>query len=360
MKSNYFTVDKEKIERRNAERDYKLSYHDLLDPDRKNERKNMIKFLKENEVLLYDSMYPSDIDYEGFVGCMEIYNKIGVNYFYDFLYLRIDHQNMNLGKGIKYYNNFTKQLFDDDYLNSYLQEVSKTIKLMKFFGIENLYGTTIEQYIDYYNNADGDLYEMRQKELHNRKLNEQESLKQIKDRYFNFDNFNNVKFENIFNECLGNIKMKKNIYTLDEVINMNTSLDDNKTFIVFLIRNNNICFIGRSKDLLNYIGVKNKKYMVDSICFYDIDDDYIDDIYVKALLAFDVGIGCTIKHTNKKYITLKSVKRIFKEIYKINLVHIKKIISLYNIEIFMIDDVVFVDKIELDRATREYLGLNAK
>ena len=64
--------------------------------------------------------------------------------------------------------------------------------------------------------------------------------------------------------------------------------------------------------------------MVDSICFYDIDDDYIDDIYVKALLAFDVGIGCTIKHTNKKYITLKSVKRIFKEIYKINLVHIKE------------------------------------
>ena len=40
MKSNYFTVDKEKIERRNAERDYTLSYHDLLDPDRKNERKN--------------------------------------------------------------------------------------------------------------------------------------------------------------------------------------------------------------------------------------------------------------------------------------------------------------------------------
>lgn len=64
--------------------------------------------------------------------------------------------------------------------------------------------------------------------------------------------------------------------------------------------------------------------MVDSICFYAIDDDYIDDIYVKALLEFDVGIGCAIKHTNKKYITLKSVKRIFKEIYKINLVHIKK------------------------------------
>ena len=41
MKSNYFTVDKEKIERRNAERDYTLSYHDLLDPDRKNERKNI-------------------------------------------------------------------------------------------------------------------------------------------------------------------------------------------------------------------------------------------------------------------------------------------------------------------------------
>lgn len=38
-------------------------------------------------------------------------------------------------------------------------------------------------------------------------------------------------------------KDEKNIYTLDEVINMNTSLDDNKTFIVFLIRNNNICFI---------------------------------------------------------------------------------------------------------------------
>ena len=36
MNSNYFTVDKEKIEKRDAERDYTISYHDLLDADKEN------------------------------------------------------------------------------------------------------------------------------------------------------------------------------------------------------------------------------------------------------------------------------------------------------------------------------------
>lgn len=75
MNSNYFTVDKEKIEKRDAERDYTISYHDLLDADKENERKNMVEFFKDNEVLLYDCMYASDIDYNVFVGCMEIYKK---------------------------------------------------------------------------------------------------------------------------------------------------------------------------------------------------------------------------------------------------------------------------------------------
>lgn len=264
---------------------------------------------------------------------------------------------MTLSKGIKHYKKLwetsNKYIFDNDYLSSYLEKVSKIIKLMRFFGIENLYGTSIEQYTNHYNNAKNDFHEMRLKELENREVNAEEALNQIKNRYFNFDNFNNSKFENIFHECTNN----KNIYTLDEVINININLEDNKTFIVFLRKNNKVCFIGRTTNLLNYIGVKNKEYDADSVSFYAIDNDYIDDVYVKAHLEFNVATSCTIKHTNKKYITLKSVKRIFKEIYRINLYHIKKIIAQYNIEKFIIGDVIFLDKIELDKATRKYLSL---
>lgn len=66
-------------------------------------------------------------------------------------------------------------------------------------------------------------------------------------------------------------------------------------------------------------------------------------------------IGGTVKNTNRKYISMTSVKRIFKELYKINLVYIKKIIAKYDVERHFIGDIIVFDKIELDKATRRYL-----
>ena len=59
-------------------------------------------------------------------------------------------------------------------------------------------------------------------------------------------------------------------------------------------------------------------------------------------------------------ISLKSAKRVFKDIYKINLNHIKKIIKEYDLEKFIINDSIILDKIELDKATRDYLDLGSR
>lgn len=360
MKSNYFTIDKEKIEKRNMERDYTIPYHELLDPDRENDRRKMVEFFKDNEVLIYHCMGASDIDYEVFVGCMEIYNNTGVNYFYDFSDLRLNFQYKTLDKGIKGYSrawDSNRDIFDRNFLNNYLEEVSSTIKLMQFFGIENLYDTSVNQYMEYYNRAETELNEWRIEELEKRKVKDDASFDKMRNSYYNFEAFDNNKFNRIFKECIQDMDMGKNIYILDEVININVNLEDNKTFIVFLRKNDKVCFVGRTTNLLNYIGTKSKEHGADRVAFYPVDNDYIDDIYIKALIEFDVAVGGTVKNTNRKYISMTSVKRIFKELYKINLVHIKKIIAKYDIERFLIGDIIIFDKIELDKATRDYLNL---
>ena len=60
----------------------------------------------------------------------------------------------------------------------------------------------------------------------------------------------------------------------------------------------------------------------------------------------------SINIKSRKYITLTSVKRIFKELYKINLVHIKKIIVNYDLKRFMIGYTMVLDK-----AVKYYLNL---
>lgn len=360
MGFNYIKVDKKKIEKRNKKRDYTIPYHELLDPDRGDNRRKLEEFLKENEVILYHGMYPTDLDYEVFVGCMEIYKKIGVNYFYDFADLRVNFQHKTIDKGIKYYGRSfdnINDVFDDGYLDSYLEEVSRTIKLMEFFSIDNLYGTTIDQYKSYYNNAKTEWIELKQDELKKKKDRNQAYAEILKHEYFNFSDFNNSKFNRIYKGCIKDLDMGKNLYSFNDVLNINVQLENNKTFIVFLRKNNKVCFVGKTINLLNYIGVKNKEYEADSVAFYPVENNYIDEIYVRALIDFDLGYSGAVKLANRKYISLTTAKRVFKEIYKLNLTHIKKIIKIYDIEKYILGNTIIVDKLELDKAVRNYLNL---
>ena len=339
----------------------KKSYLEMLDTTKSEERAKKVEFLKSNGVHLIVGMYPDDVDYEFFVGCMEIFEHTGVNYFNDYKKLILNHQYRTLEKGIRHYissfDYYVSDKMDIRYLNNYKKEILETIEIMNFFNIEKFNDTSIDQYMEFYNNSDIEWQELRKEELNKRKINADVALDKMKNTYFNFDNFNNDRFESIFKECIKDMDMGKNLYTLDEVININVNLDKNKTFIVFLRKNNKVCFVGRTTNLLNYIGLKSKEYDADRVAFYAVDREYIDDIYIKALIEFDIAIVGAIRNTNRKYISLSSAKRIFKELYKINLVHIKKIISRYGIEKFMIGETVFLDKIELDKAVKDYLGL---
>lgn len=337
------------------------TYLELLDPNREDDRVKKVEFFKSNGVNLIMGLYTSDIDYKFFVGCMEIYENTGINYFNNYKKLLMHHQYRIVNKGIRNYvgsiDPYVSDRINSSYLNDYKKEVLETIKIMNFFNIGSYNDIDIEQYIEHYKNADIEWEELRKEELEKIKIKEDANLDKIRNNYFNFDNFNNSKFEELFKECTHDMDMGKNIYTLNEVININVNLDTNKTFIVFLRKNNRVCFVGRTINLLNYIGSKSKDYDADRVAFYPVDNNYIDDIYIKALIEFDIATGGAIRSTNRKYISMTSVKRVFKELYKINLVHIKKIIAKYDIEKFLIGDTIFLDKIELDRATREYLNL---
>lgn len=363
MSFNYIKVDRIKIEKRKKKRDYTIPYHELLDPNKLNERENKKEFLKDNEVHVMSGMYPSDIDYEVFVGCMEIYEKTGVNYFYDFADLRVNFQYKTIDKGIKYYEptwDNINNIFEDRYLEMYLKEVSRTLELMKFFNIDELYGTTAEQYKSYYNNAEIEWIELKQDELKKKKDRHQNYVDILKCEYFNFDDFNNNKFNRIYKKCIKDLDMGKNLYSFNDILNINVQLEDNKTFIVFLRKNNKVCFVGKTTNLLSYVGIKNKDYEADSITFYPIDNDYIEELYVRALIDFDLGYSGAVKLANRKYISLTNAKRVFKELYKINLTHIKKIISKYDIEKFILGDAIIVDKIELNESVIDYLNLDSK
>jgi hypothetical protein len=360
-----FNINLEELERKRKleeEKDFTIPYYELLDPDKADEREKQVEFLKSNEVILTMGWYPSDTDYEIFVGCMEIYKNTGVNYFNNFEKLFIHREYKTLNKGISNYTNASMGMgypMDEtsiEYLNSYKKEVLEAIKLMKFFGIESLYDTTEEQYIEYYNNAESEWHELIKEKLSKRKAKAEASAEKMKSNYFNFDNFDNDKFNKIFKDCIKDMDMGKNLYTLDEVININVNLDANKTFIVFLRKDDKVCFIGRTTNLLNYIGSKSKEYDADRVAFYPVDNDYIDDIYIRSLIQFDIPTG-QVRNTNRKYISLTSAKRIFKELYKINLTHIKKIIAKYDLERFMIGDTIVLDKIELHKAVNDYLNL---
>lgn len=360
MRFNINSEELRKKQKLDEEKDFTIPYYELLNQDKVEERTKQIEFLKTNEVILTMGWYPDDIDYEIFVGCMEIYKNTGVNYFNDFEKLFKFREYRILNKGIENYTSsymgYPIDKTNIEYLNSYKKDILEAVKLMKFFGIDSLYDTTIDQYMEYYENAENEWYKLINKEVNNRRSEKEASIDKMKKNYFNFDNFDNDKFNRIFKECIKDIDQEQNIYTLDEVINININLDTNKTFIVFLRKNNKVCFVGRTTNLLNYIGIKSKEYDADRVAFYPVDNEYIDDIYIKALIQFDIHSG-QVRSTNRKYISLTSAKRIFKELYKINLTHIKKIISKYDLEKFIIGDAIILDKIELNKSVKDYLNI---
>lgn len=336
------------------------SYIELLDPSKEGDRSKKVEFLKNNGVNFYVGMHPLEIDYDLFVGCMEIYENTGVDYFQYYKRIRLFNQYRTVSEGVRNYVGSFDYYVEDKtnikYLYNYKKEIIETIQILEFFGLSGIYGKTIDEYINDLNNADEEWKQMRDEELAKIEKTAKEKSDKLKTNYYNFDDFNDDKFNKIFKECIKDMDMGKNTYTLEEVININVNLEENKTFIVFLRKDDRVCFVGRTTRLLTYIGTKSKEYDADRVAFYPVDNDYIDDIYIKALIEFDI-IGGTVKNTNRKYISMTSVKRIFKELYRINLTHIKKIISKYDIEKYVLGDIIILDKIELDRATRDYLNL---
>lgn len=349
------------------------TYNELLKYDETSilRRKKEVEFLVDNKTIIFQNMHPDKQDYEIFVGCMEIYKEIGINYFKEYENFMLTIGFLNICDGIKGYLEAYEKRYGCKYYDirnlpyEYRKNVETVIKIMKFFGFEKFNGLNINQYKELADRADKDLMELR---IEVRKTSDE--LKAIEDEnkvkeYFSFNNFDNKKAESEFKKCVKSIGKTNNSkkvnegridYTLDKSIEDETRLNSDEAFIILFYSNGKIISAGYTEFLISYIGNKSKKLEFDSVSYCIVKKEYYKYVYVKILMYFNLKIpNNTITISNEKFTNLNHAKRIYKILYGLNLRSIKKIIETNNLEQYMLSDSFILDKVELDLAVKKYV-----
>lgn len=242
-------------------------------------------------------------DYDFFWGCMKLYDAYGINY-------------MNLVTGA--YGDFSGSIEDwlasfhmkpndiarfDERKLKYYRSLSELIKWLHFFDVS------------YYNSIRvSDLETLLEKipELYRGayvKLSQQyETNREIKKKfkiesYYNFEDFSIKVFSQYVEKCTK--YNDKNIVTIDDALNIAKGIPKH-SYIVLLIKNNKVCFIGKTENLLVYIGSKNKKHMADGVVFEEVDKAYIDDVLLATKIFFNYPLdGTRITKANRKFVTIQ-------------------------------------------------------
>lgn len=346
-----------------------MTYNDLLDVNKSEERKQRIKFFKENNISImttpFGGMSASNNDYEIYVGCMEIYEKTKVNHFEDYKSLRfylLDSKgdiSKKLEKKISYYEGNERIEFTDKrYLKHYQKDIQFVIDTMKFFNMEKIYDKTINYFETELELSEQKWLKFVNDEYSKKKNDKEKEAKKLIKDYNNFSKFNNQKFNEIYESCISSRNIKDNLYTIEELFELYLREDENKTYIVFFIKDDQVCLIGKTTNLLQYTNVKRKQIEFDTISFYEVENEYIEEIYIRLLIEFNIPSNSgAVKISNKKYILLNTAKRVFKEMYRVNLVHIKKALSQYKVDEYILGESLVLDKIQLDNAMKNYMSM---
>lgn len=350
------------------------TYSQLLKNDDKSieRRKAQVKFLKENETLIFPNFYPQEYDYEVFVKCMEIFSEHGVNYFDKYTsltgkYGRLDYANGLEGYCQSFYETYGAFPYDINHVKyEYIEGVTKIIKLMHFFEITTYNNMSIEDYYKILDTVDETARDFRMK----REKQVQEA-KECKDdllikEYYNFKDNDDVSMERKFEKYIALIKESPSKYKVIDgsvEFGINKSIEDDiklnkeERFIVYFYLKGKVVAIGRTESLVSYIGARIKQIDFDSITYAKVKKSECEYLYVRSFVYFNISVPSNVITVKDRYFTtLNIAKKVYKIVYGINLKSIKKVISEQSIEIYDTYDVCVVNKKSLDDAIKKAYG----
>lgn len=254
-------------------------------------------------------------DYDFFWGCMKLYDIYGINYFKKYMDItmeRFGDFSGGIEEWLAYYGRDIKEieLFSEREIG-YREGLSDLIYWMHFFGLSH-YGRICISDLERLLEATPELYRaVYDKALKQRNANKAKNRDNKIANYYNFENFSTQTFSNYVK--IFTTRESKTIMSINDALKTAKNIP-RQSYIVLLYKNNRICFIGKTEQLLAYIGLKNKKCMADSVIFDSVDKAYIDDVLLAVKIFYHYPLdGVRITKVNRKYVTIKNACFVHKE-----------------------------------------------
>lgn len=255
------------------------------------------KFIEINKFGMVEIGAMDDFDYEIFWDCMKVYEAYGINYFPQYVYFCNG-----------FYGDFTQGIeawFNSHSFMGYRPDAEKFFELvdvMRFFNVPSYCGIDFSGYEEACQEARG-LYQVAtDNEMQRRKEKGEETIRKRIESYFNFDNYSETQFSELFRSLI--TRQEKSI-SINEALALARFAPQN-TYIVILKKDNRVCHVGKTERPLAYIGTRQKKFDADSAHFEIVDTDYVDDLIVSMRVLYDVELD-KIRPSllNRKYATIK-------------------------------------------------------
>lgn len=310
---------------------------------------NYNRFIEMNKFSMVQMGAMDDFDYGIFWDCMRVYEAYGNNYFgYYYLFCT------------GYYGDFTYGLeawcesdsprgyrLDIGYRNN-AEDFFELVDVMRFFNVSSYCGIDFSEYENACQWIYGLERKVRDNEMRHRNEKRKKTIAERMENYFNFDNYSEEEFEELSRSL---IEEQKKSIAINEALALAHSVPQN-TYIVILKKDNNICHIGKTKQLLSYLGMNQKKYEADSAYFEIVDADYIDDLIISMKVLYDVEIDkIRPSKLNRKYATDKRAIFAYNYSEGIPIKVIKSAIQNQELHaVVLANGQVLIDKIALHRA----------
>lgn len=300
-------------------------------------------FIEDNKFGMVEIGAMDDSDYEIFWDCMKVYEACGINYFTTYIDLR---------KGL--YGDFDQGI--EAWFNCRTpfgcrpdaEQILKITEILRFFGIPSYCGIAYSEFEKACQEAYGLYRAANDNEIERRREKREETVaKQIED-YFNFGDYSERKFEELFR---GLIHRQEKSISINEALALARNAAQS-TYIAILKKDNRVCHIGKTENPLPYIEVYRKKFNIDSAYFEPIDADYIDDLIVGMKVLHDVELDkIHLSTLNRKYTTIKQAAFVYKRAESIQKKRIMAAIRNQKLRTVTLENgQVLIDKRALHRA----------
>lgn len=255
------------------------------------------KFIEINKLGMVEIGTMDDFDYDIFWNCMRFYEACGINYFSQYVSLRKGFYG-DFSQGIESWFNGRPIMGDVPDAEKFLELVD----VLRFFEISSYCGVEYSEFEKACQNAHALCRVATDNEMQRRIDKGKETIRKRIEDYFNFDNYSELKFEELSHSL---IERQEKSISINEALALARFAPQN-TYIVILKKDNCVCHIGKTDRPLSYIGTHQKKFDADSAYFEIVDTDYVDDLIVSMRVLYDIELDKIHPSLlNRKYATIK-------------------------------------------------------